>query len=66
MIIPIRCFSCGKLIAHVYEPYKELIEKGEPPEEVFKKLGIKRFCCKRMIIGHVDLIDELLKFPRLQ
>jgi len=50
----------------VYEPYKELIEKGEPPEEVFKKLGIKRFCCKRMIIGHVDLIDELLKFPRLQ
>ncbi|MFW9949493.1 MAG: DNA-directed RNA polymerase subunit N, partial [Candidatus Thorarchaeota archaeon] len=29
MIIPIRCFSCGKLIAHVYQPYKELIEKGE-------------------------------------
>ena len=32
----------------------------------FKDLGIERFCCKRMIVSHVDLIDELLKFPRLQ
>ncbi|TET60337.1 MAG: hypothetical protein E3J52_04065, partial [Promethearchaeota archaeon] len=23
IIIPIRCFSCGALIAHVYKPYLE-------------------------------------------
>jgi len=23
MIIPIRCFSCGKPIAHLYEEYKK-------------------------------------------
>ena len=66
MIIPIRCFSCGKLIAHVYEPYLELLEKGENAEDAFKTLGIERFCCKRMIVSHVNLIDDLLKFPRLQ
>ncbi|MFX1275408.1 MAG: DNA-directed RNA polymerase subunit N [Promethearchaeota archaeon] len=66
MIIPIRCFSCGKLIAHIYKPYKEKLEKGESAEKAFEDLGIKRFCCKRMIVGHVDLIDDLLKFPRLQ
>jgi DNA-directed RNA polymerase I, II, and III subunit RPABC5 len=66
LIIPIRCFSCGKLIAHIYEEYLELIEKGEPSEEAFKELGIERWCCKRMVVSHVDLIDELLKFPRLQ
>jgi DNA-directed RNA polymerase subunit N len=44
----------------------ELIEKGESAEDAFKELGIERFCCKRMIVSHVDLIDELLKFPRLQ
>ncbi|MGQ4872594.1 MAG: DNA-directed RNA polymerase subunit N [Promethearchaeota archaeon] len=66
MIIPIRCFSCGKLIAHIYQPYLDLIEKGISAEEAFEKLGIKRFCCKRMIVSHVDLIDDLLKFPRLQ
>ncbi len=66
MIIPIRCFSCGKLIAHVYEPYLEAIKKGESSEEAFEKLGIKRWCCRRMIVSHINLIDDLLKFPRLQ
>ena len=66
MIIPIRCFSCGRLVAHLYRPYLELREKGESAEDAFKELGIERFCCKRMIVSHVDLIDELLKFPRLQ
>jgi len=66
MIIPIRCFSCGKLIAHVYQPYLEKIEKGELSEDAFKSLGIERFCCKRMIVSHVELIGDLLKFPRLQ
>jgi DNA-directed RNA polymerase I, II, and III subunit RPABC5 len=66
MIIPIRCFSCGKLIAHVYEPYLELIEKGESAKSAFKKLGIERFCCQRMIVSQVDLLDDLLKFSRLQ
>ncbi len=66
MIIPIRCFSCGKLIASSFKPYLELIEKGETAEDAFKKLGLERFCCRRMIISHVDLIDDLLRFPRLQ
>ena len=66
MIIPIRCFSCGKLIAHAFKPYLEYIEKGESSEMAFKELGLDRWCCKRMIVSHVDLIDELLKFPRLQ
>lgn len=66
MIIPVRCFSCGKLIAHIYKPFKEKLEKGELADKAFNDLGIKRFCCKRMIVGHVDLIDDLLKFPRLQ
>ncbi|MCJ7650234.1 MAG: DNA-directed RNA polymerase subunit N [Candidatus Lokiarchaeota archaeon] len=61
-----RCFSCGHLVANVYKPYLEALEKGESSEDSFEKLGIKRFCCKRMIVSHADLIDDLLKFPRLQ
>ena len=66
MIIPIRCFSCGKLIADIYQPYLDLLEKGVPSDEAFKQLGINRFCCRRMVVAHVDLIDDLLRFPRLQ
>jgi DNA-directed RNA polymerase I, II, and III subunit RPABC5 len=68
MIIPIRCFSCGKLIADKYERYHELYQEGKglPINEVWDKLGIRRFCCKRMIVSHVDIIDDLLNFTRLQ
>ena len=66
MIIPIRCFSCGKVIADKYEEYKELRSEGVPIDEVWEKVGIRRFCCKRMISSHVPLVDDLLTFIRLQ
>jgi DNA-directed RNA polymerase subunit N (RpoN/RPB10) len=25
-------------------------------------MGIKRYCCRRMFLSHVELIDESLKF----
>jgi DNA-directed RNA polymerase subunit N len=25
-------------------------------------LGVKRYCCRRMLLSHVDIIDEILKF----
>ncbi|MEK6899579.1 MAG: DNA-directed RNA polymerase subunit N, partial [Nanoarchaeota archaeon] len=29
MIIPIRCFSCGKPVGHLWEEYKEEMNKGK-------------------------------------
>ena len=29
MIIPIRCWSCGKPIGHLWEQFKERLEKDE-------------------------------------
>jgi len=62
MIVPVRCFSCGKVIGESYEKFKERTVKGEDPEKVLNDLGIKRYCCRRMVFSHVDFIDELLKF----
>ena len=64
MIIPIRCFSCGKPIAHLWEEYKERVGKGEKPSEVLKDLGLERYCCRAMFLGQVDLIDEISKFKK--
>ena len=66
MIIPIRCFSCGKLIADKYESYLKKVAEGIPIEEIWESLGIMRFCCKRMIASHVDIVEDLLTFNRLQ
>ena len=33
--------------------------------DAMDKLGCKRFCCRRMIMTHVDLIEKLLKLAYL-
>ena len=42
MIVPVRCFSCGKPIAHLFEKFKERVEKGEEPKKVLDVLGVER------------------------
>ena len=61
-MIPVRCWSCGKVIAHVYEQYKRAVDGGEDPQSTLDDLGIKRYCCRRMFVGHVDLIDDIAPF----
>jgi len=69
VIIPIRCFSCGKVIGDAYEKfvvryeeYKKSVDAGEKPKETPKQilddLELDRYCCRRMILSHVDLIGE--------
>lgn len=64
MIIPIRCFSCGKPIAQLWKTYTERVEKGEDSREVLDDLKLKRYCCRSMFVGQVDLIDEVAKFRK--
>jgi DNA-directed RNA polymerase subunit N len=62
MIIPVRCFTCGKVIADKWEEFKKEVSKGENPAKVLDSLGIKRYCCRRMFLSNVNLIEESLKF----
>lgn len=62
MMVPIRCFSCGKQLAGAFEEFKKRVEKGEKPEKAMDDLGIKRYCCRRMLFSQVDLIDEISKY----
>lgn len=62
MIIPVRCFSCGKVIGDKWEEFKRRVEVGENSREVLDDLGIERYCCRRMLLSHVEIIDEVLRF----
>ena len=64
MIIPIRCFSCGKPVGHLWEKYKEKVSQGAEPKEVLNELGLERYCCRQLFLGHVDLIDTVSKFKK--
>ncbi|MEE9410811.1 MAG: DNA-directed RNA polymerase subunit N [Candidatus Heimdallarchaeota archaeon] len=62
MIIPVRCFTCGALIGDKWDDFTKNIKDGENPEKVLDKLNLKRWCCRRMLISHIDLIDDFLPF----
>ena len=62
MIIPVRCFTCGKVVASAYTSFLERTRAGEPAEEALDDLGLARYCCRRMILSSAELIDEVLPF----
>jgi DNA-directed RNA polymerase subunit N (RpoN/RPB10) len=82
MIIPIRCFSCGKILADKYNAYKDIVNgkklalkqdpneptiidmnsedvKKTPEGEALDDLGIHRMCCRKILLYHIELIDEI-------
>jgi len=65
MIIPVRCFTCGKQIADKWETFNLRVRAGDRPIKVLDELGIRRYCCRRMLITHVEIIDELLRYPQV-
>lgn len=80
MIIPIRCFTCNKIIANKYQYYldkkKEIdettllktidtnsIENGLVKKteigEILDEIGMHRYCCRRMFLGQVDILEVI-------
>lgn len=62
MIIPVRCFSCNTVVGNKWEPYKKLLDEGVSSGDALTRLGLRRYCCRRMISQHVDLIDDVIKY----
>ena len=62
MMIPVRCFTCGNVIGDKYRKFMEYIKEGMDPKDALDKLGLKRYCCRRMILTHVDIIDQFILY----
>jgi DNA-directed RNA polymerase subunit N (RpoN/RPB10) len=42
-----------------------MVEENKCSEqEVLDKLLVKRYCCRRMLLTHVDIIDKLLAYTK--
>ena len=57
MIIPVRCFTCGKIIGNKWNTYLELLHNGNSESESFAELGLKRYCA--------SLASRRPRLPRL-
>ena len=59
---PIRCFSCGAVIGHLYEDYVKKLKEGKSPKDALDELGIERYCCRRMFLTYKSVLKEIAKF----
>jgi len=64
MIIPVRCFGCGKPVGHLWEQFKERVASGENQKKVLDELGLERYCCRSVFLGQTDLIELVGKFKK--
>lgn len=64
MIIPIRCWGCGKPLGHLWEEYKKRIDAGEDTGKVLNELKLERYCCRATLLGHADMLPEVSKFKK--
>lgn len=74
MIIPVKCFTCGKVLANKYRYYERTVRERKQNKEqkivyltpgntqktyeaeVMDELGLKKICCRRHIMTHVDIV----------
>lgn len=64
MIIPVRCFSCGKPLGHLWEEYKKRISEGENQKAVLDEFGLERNCCRAVFLGQTDTIELVSNFKK--
>jgi len=70
MLIPVRCFTCNKVIGQKWNPYNdkvtEYLSSGDTEMNARGKalddVGLVRYCCRRMLLSHVNIIDQLLQY----
>ncbi|MBT6468398.1 MAG: DNA-directed RNA polymerase subunit N [Thaumarchaeota archaeon] len=62
MLIPVRGFTCGNMIADKYDDYQNKIKAGEEPAKVLDSLEIERYCCRRMLLTTVETIQQVIPF----
>ena len=60
--MPVRCFTCGNLVADRFEEYQNKVKSGEEPAKVLDSLGIERYCCRRMLLTTVETVQQILPF----
>ena len=62
-MFPVRCYTCNAVLANLYVKYESDTRSGISEKTSMDSLGVHRMCCRRMFLGHVDLVEDLVKYP---
>ena len=62
MALPVRCFTCNKVIGQMETEYVKIKHDENLVEDFFKNKCISRFCCKRMFLTtSFDIHDQFIE-----
>ena len=61
MLLPVRCFTCGKVISNKWNTYLSLIQT-ESKKDALDKMKLSKICCRRMFLTNVELIDNVMYY----
>jgi len=50
------------MVSDKFEEYQNKVKSGEEPAKILDSLGIKRYCCRRMLLTTVETIQQVLPF----
>ena len=64
MDMPVRCFSCGKVLANKIETYKKYINDGIEAKIALDSIGAVRYCCRRMFLGYVEISEKMMQYKK--
>ncbi len=62
MLVPVRCFTCGNVVADKFEDFQNKIKAGEDTTKVLDSLKMERYCCRRMLLTTVESIQQVIPF----
>ncbi len=65
MYFPVRCFTCGAPVGDRWDDYDAKTKAGAKPADVLSEMGIDRYCCRRMFISHVEVMEKVNKYSKL-
>jgi len=66
MLCPVRCFTCGKVIIQpIYDEFQRRSET-EDSGKVLSDLGIKRYCCRTVVMTSIDFSSKLMIYCKIK
>ena len=65
MIVPVRCFSCGRVIGDKWEEFQERTGNGEDAKDVLDDLGLDHYCCRTAFLTTVDNVEEISQYQKI-
>lgn len=65
MPVPIRCFTCGRVLGNKWERYFALLHDGMAERDAMTAVGIpaKMYCCRALMLTTVDDSEKYLTAP---